>query len=167
VALLVQTGQRRGEIARLEWDWINGNTITFPAHVTKNGREHVLPIDPEARAIINSCIRWNEHAYLFPAARKRKDTTTVFNGWSKAKAAFDKECGVTGWTLHDLRRTFATNLQRLGVRLEVTESLLNHVSGSRRGIVAVYQTYRFLPEMREAILTYERWLTTLSDGPRG
>ena len=36
--------------------------------------------------------------------------------------------------LHDLRRTVATGLQRLGVRLEVTEAVLNHISGSRAGI---------------------------------
>ena len=54
-----------------------------------------------------------------------------FNGFGKAKAQLDKTSGVTGWRLHDLRRTMATGLQRLGVRLEVTESVLNHVSGSR------------------------------------
>lgn len=105
--------------------------------------------------------------YVFPALRQSKPTTTVFNGWGKPKASFDKECGVTGWQLRDLRRTFATNMQRLGVRLEVTEALLNHVSGSRGGIVGVYQRYHWLPEMREAILTYERWLTTLTTMPEG
>ena len=47
----------------------------------------------------------------------------------------------SGWTLHDLRRTMATGLQKLGVRLEVTEAVLNHVSGSRAGIVGVYQRH--------------------------
>ena len=50
-------------------------------------------------------------------------------GWSKAKAQLDEASGVTNWRIHDLRRTFATGLQKLGVRLEVTEAVLNHVSG--------------------------------------
>ncbi len=54
------------------------------------------------------------------------------------------------WTLHDLRRTYATGLQKLGVRLEVIESLLNHVSGTKAGIVGVYQRHGYMPEMRAA-----------------
>jgi hypothetical protein len=45
------------------------------------------------------------------------------------------------WSVHDLRRTVATGLQRLGVRLEVTEAVLNHISGSRGGIAGVYQRH--------------------------
>jgi hypothetical protein len=87
-----------------------------------------------------------------------KPTTTVYNGWGLDKARFDKACGVTNWQLRDLRRTFATNMQRLGVRLEVTEALLNHVSGTRRGVVGIYQRYQWFDEMRDAILAFERAL---------
>jgi hypothetical protein len=90
-----------------------------------------------------------------------KPTTTVFNAWGECKARFDKACGVYDWQLRDLRRTCATNLQRLGVRLEVTESLLNHVSGASRGIVSVYQRYEWLPEKRQAVLKWEAYLATL------
>jgi hypothetical protein len=45
------------------------------------------------------------------------------------------------WWLHDLRRTLATGLQQLGVRLEITEAVLNHLSGSRAGIVGIYQRH--------------------------
>lgn len=61
---------------------------------------------------------------------------------------------VPHWTLHDLRRTLATGLQRLGVRLEVTEAVLNHVSGSRAGIVGVYQRHDYFAEKRQAL---EAW----------
>ena len=64
-------------------------------------------------------------------------------------------------TLHDLRRTFATNLAALGVRLEVTEKLLNHVSGSLGGIVAVYQRHDYMDEMRQAMETWEARLAAL------
>ena len=58
------------------------------------------------------------------------------------------------WRLHDLRRTLATGFQRLGVRLEVTEAVLNHVSGSRSGIVGVYQRHNWKDEKRAAL---EAW----------
>jgi hypothetical protein len=50
-------------------------------------------------------------------------------------------------------------MARLGVRIEVTEKLLNHVSGSMGGIVGVYQRHDFMDEMREAISRYEAWLS--------
>jgi phosphoserine phosphatase len=62
--------------------------------------------------------------------------------------------------MHDLRRTGATGLQRLGIRLEVTEAVLNHVSGSRGGIVGVYQRHHFTDEKRQAL---ERWAAELAE----
>jgi integrase len=166
VALLCLTGQRRGEAVALEWKWIKEDTIEFPAEKAKNGQAWTIPIGPSFMQILNAVPRLSDR-YVFPALRQRRHSTTTINGWSKAKARFDRECGVADWQLRDLRRTFATNLQRLGVRVEVTESLLNHVSGTRSGIVGVYQRYQWLPEMREAVLTYERWLTSVSALPAG
>jgi hypothetical protein len=92
---------------------------------------------------------------------------TPFAGWSKAKRALDKAirdtrakgAAITGtslarlvpWNVHDLRRTVATGLQRLGVRLEVTEAVLNHISGSRGGIAGVYQRHDWAAEKRAAL----------------
>ena len=86
---------------------------------------------------------------------------TNFSGWSTSKAALDKLSGVSGWTLHDLRRTFATNLAALGTPIHVTERLLNHVSGTQSGIVAVYQRHSYMPEMRKAVEARERHLHAL------
>jgi integrase len=159
VALLLLTGQRRGEIAALQWDWIKDDRIEFPASVAKNDRAWTVPLGPEAQNLLGRINKMASSPFVFPALRKRSERTTTMNGWSKAKAAFDRECGVSAWTMHDLRRTFATNLQRLGMRLEVTEQLLNHVSGTRSGIVGVYQRYQYLTEMRDAILAFERWIS--------
>jgi integrase len=95
---------------------------------------------------------------------------TPFAGWSKAKRALDNaiiharakaaaEAGTSPaplipWSVHDLRRTVATGLQRLGVRLEVTEAVLNHISGSRGGIAGVYQRHDWAAEKRAAL---ESW----------
>jgi integrase len=87
-----------------------------------------------------------------------------FNGWSKAKAALDAKSAVTNWRLHDLRRTMATGLQRLGVRLEVTEQVLNHVSGSRGGIVGVYQRHDFVLEKRAALEAWGSHVEAIVEG---
>jgi hypothetical protein len=55
------------------------------------------------------------------------------------------------WRVHDLRRTAATGLQRLGVRFEVTEAVLNHVSGAKGGIAGVYQRHDWATEKRAAL----------------
>jgi hypothetical protein len=75
--------------------------------------------------------------------------------FSRAKREMDALAGVTEhWTWHDLRRTTASGLQRLGVRLEVTERILNHQTGSRAGVTGVYQRYSFDAEAREALAAW-------------
>ena len=69
----------------------------------------------------------------------------------ESESALDTASGVSGWWLHDQRRTLATGLQRLGVRLEVTEAVLNHLSGSRAGIVGIYQRHDWAAEKRAAL----------------
>lgn len=131
VALLVLTGQRRGEIAALQWSWIKENTITLPRSHTQNRREHTFPIGPAAKDVLKSIPRLKDNPYIFPAARDKVKgkPAPVFNGWGKPKAAFDAECGVSNWTLHDLRRTFSSGVAALGVPQVVVEKLLNHISG--------------------------------------
>jgi integrase len=126
VQLLILTGQRRGEIAALQSSWIKDNKITLPKEVAKNGRQHTFPIGIYASQLLNSVIASNARV-LFPA---RGSDVKPFNGWSKSKAALDQASGVKNWTLHDLRRTVASNMGALGIRLEVIERILNHVSGS-------------------------------------
>jgi integrase len=180
VTLLILTGQRRGEIAKLQWDWIAGDRINMPGVAVKNSRDHTYPIGPEAQAIINACTRWNDHPYLFPAARKRKDTTTVFNGWSKPKAKFDQEvCSLSAengqvppltvqpWTLHDLRRTYSSGMAALGVPQIVVEKLLNHVSGGTQSPISqIYNRYSYMGEMREAVTKWETYLAKLTANTR-
>ena|SRR5271166_3854720 len=94
---------------------------------------------------------------LFPA---RLSTSKPFNSWSTEKAALDRRLGgtVEPWRLHDLRRYFSSTMARLGVRLEVTERLLNHVSGTQSGIAAIYNRHSYEKEMREAIEKYQDYI---------
>lgn len=88
--------------------------------------------------------------------------TAVFNGWGKPKAELDQELGIAHWTLHDLRRTFSSNMAALGVPQVVVEKLLNHVSGGTQSPIAqVYNRHAYMDEMREAILQWETYLNTL------
>jgi hypothetical protein len=88
----------------------------------------------------------------------------VFSGWSKSKGRLDRRGGIAGWTLHDSRRTVATGLQKLGVRLEVTEAVLNHVAGSRAGIIGVYQRHTWSDEKRAALNAWGEHVGAIVEG---
>jgi len=158
VHLLILTGQRRGEIGGLRWSYIDQSegTITWPPEAVKNGRRHTIPYGAMTAAVFERIPRQGD--FLFPA---RGYEDRPFNGWSKTGVSFLRSSGVENWTLHDLRRTFASGMQKLGVRMEVTEKLLNHASGSFAGIVSVYQRHDYLPEMREAVQKWETKLQVL------
>ncbi|MEM9840231.1 MAG: site-specific integrase [Pseudomonadota bacterium] len=156
VQLLLLTGQRRGEIAALRRSWIEGDLIVFPEGFTKNKREHRLPLSAMAQAVIAAVP--NTGDLLFPA---RGSDDRPFNGWGKSKERFDKPLEVAPYTLHDLRRTFSSNLARLGTPIHVTEKLLNHISGTVSGVAAVYNRYSYLDEMREAVAAHDEFLADL------
>ncbi len=159
--LLILTGQRRTEIGSLQFSWLRDDVITLPGSATKNGRAHTIPLGKMATSTLKSHAPselWNGATFLFPA---RGEPSRSFNGWSNSKAMLDTVSAVTGWTLHDLRRTYATIHARIGTPIPVIEKLLNHVSGTFSGIVAVYQKHTFMPEMRAATETYENYLKTL------
>lgn len=153
VQLLILTGQRRGEIAGLRRSWIEGDEIAYPIGFTKNKRAHRVPLGPRAQAIVTAVPPGTD--LLFPA---RYATEVPLNGWSKCKLDFDRGITVADYTLHDLRRTFSSNLARQGVPVHVTERLLNHATGSVSGVAAVYNRYSYAAEMRAAIEAYEAHL---------
>ena len=68
------------------------------------------------------------------------------------------------WTFHDLRRTAATGMARLGIPVRVTEAVLNHVSGTAGGIVSVYQRHDYADEKRDALDAWARFVGGLVDG---
>jgi integrase len=138
VRLLILTGQRRGEITQLSPQMVGEDLVTLPNWLTKNGREHLLPVGPLAAAMLAAAASSNEldtRFYIFPA---QGNPEACFDGFTKCKTRLDALSRVTGWRLHDLRRTFASGLASLGIAMPVTERLLNHVSGSFGGIVGVY-----------------------------
>jgi integrase len=78
----------------------------------------------------------------------------VMQSRQRTKGGDSQSVKIDEWRLHDLRRTGATNLQALGIPIEVTESVLNHISGTRAGIAGIYNRYKYEPEKRAAL---EAW----------
>lgn len=156
VRLLILTGLRRGEVAAIRRTWIEDDLLVLPEGFPKNNREHRLPLSQMALGILNGIP--NTGDLLFPA-RGREERS--FNGWGKCKERFDKSLDVAPYTLHDLRRTFSSNMARLGTPIHVTERLLNHVSGTVSGVAAIYNRYTYVDEMRTAMDAHDTFFTKL------
>ncbi len=108
-------------------------------------------------ALARSLLPPKGNSYLFRSAGR----SDLYNGYAYHLKQLQKASGTSGWTLHDLRRTFATNLAALGVAIHVTERLLNHASGTVSGVAAIYNRHTYLPEMTAAIDLYERHIEEL------
>lgn len=157
IQLLILTGQRRTEVGQLRRSWISKGEVTFPKGFAKNKREHRFPLSHLAQQVIASLPYTGD--LLFPSAT---DFEKPFTTWAWNKARFDQALeGVEPYTLHDLRRTFATIHAKIGTPIHVTEKLLNHVSGTISGVAAVYNRHSYLEEMREVVNAYDEYLTDL------
>src|ERR1700677_4451771 len=163
--LLLLTGMRRDEVGEGRWSEVDlvARTWTLPAARTKNKREHIIPLSDAAVHVLLALPRIGDKpdGFIFTTTGR-----TPVSGWSRAKLAIDKATGAFAepWTFHDLRRTVATNLQKLGVKLEVTEAVLNHVSGSRAGIVGIYQRHDWAAEKREALAQWAKRVALIVGG---
>ena len=159
VRLLALTGQRRGEIAGLTWAEIDSKKllITLPRERVKNDRSHEIPLSPQAVALIEALPRLSDR-YVFSLGGG------PINGFGKFKERLDKLCGVEDFTLHDLRRTAASGMARLGVGLPVIEKVLNHVSGSFAGVAGIYQRHDFAGEKRRALEAWGNHVATITSG---
>lgn len=161
--MLLLTGQRLNEVAQMaEGELRPGNLWHLAAERTKNKRAHDVPLSEAALAVLARVERIaGQPGYIFTTTG-----TSPVSGFAKgrehlARAMADVAAEERGqpvqiprWTFHDLRRTAATGMARLGVPVRVTEAVLNHVSGTGGGIVAVYQRHDFAEEKRQAI---EAW----------
>jgi integrase len=157
VKLLILTGQRRTEVGGMRWSEIDGELWTLPASRTKNGREHDVPFGRVALDILTSLPRIGDFVLGATGARPASD-------YAQRKRRLDAllPADMPPWRLHDLRRTTATGLAKLGVNLPTIERLLNHVSGSFRGIVGIYQRHDFAQEKREAAELWGRHVLALT-----
>jgi integrase len=173
--MVLLVGQRREEVATMSWDDIDldEKVWTIPAEVTKAGRGHVVPLSPPAVALLKSLPRKstkNKAGRLVPSPH----VFTVsgdhpISGYSVAKKRLDaavaearKEAGlepVPRWTVHDLRRTAATEMGRLGVSRFTIGRVLNH---SDRSVTGIYDRHSYLEEKRAALESWAAYLDGLT-----
>ncbi|MCW4460831.1 site-specific integrase [Sphingomonas sp. BT-65] len=176
--LLILTLQRREEVAAVDWREIELDAAMWelPDERAKNDEAHRVHLSALAIAELE-CFGPKRKGLVFTTTG-----TTAVSGFSKAKKALDArmleimreraekrgedpdEVEFAPWRLHDLRRTGATNMQALGVPVEVTEAVLNHISGTRAGVAGVYNRYRYDPEKRKALDIWALHLGNLIEG---
>lgn len=171
--LLILTGQRREEVATLRWQDLDRATQTWliPRERAKNGVAHVVPLSASALTELNllagSSEKWPQYGYVLTTTGK-----APISGFSKAKRTLDAKIarergtGLPEWRAHDIRRTLATGLQRLGVRFEVTEAVLNHVSGAKSGVAGIYQRHDWAEEKRAALKAWASHIERLQNANR-
>ncbi|MGO9996170.1 MAG: tyrosine-type recombinase/integrase [Acetobacteraceae bacterium] len=150
--LILLTGDRRGEWAEAQWDWLDGERgrLEIPAAQYKTGKAQVVPLSSQARAIIQGLPRGEAGPFLFSS----DGGATPVSGFSKAKARLDRHLAKAGnddmapWVVHDLRRSMATHMERIGVEPHVIEVCLGHVL---KGVAGTYRHYGYLPEKTAAL----------------
>jgi integrase len=155
VSLLLLTGQRKSEIADLRWSEVEEGGLRLPATRTKNKRAHHVPICDMAQELLATIDGGSTFVFGTPEA------DAPFNGWNRAQLKLIADTRLPHFTLHDLRRTFATIHARLGTPIHVTERLLNHASGTVSGVAAVYNRHSYQEEMRSAVARYGSFITGL------
>ena len=151
VKLLILTGARRNEITELSRNEIKAEAIELPGERTKNGLPHTIPLTPLMRRILET----------LPGTGKfvLNGQDRPFGDHSGAKEKIAP--AIRPWTLHDLRRSFASGLQRLGVAPHIVELALNHRSGTFSGVAGIYQRHRYAKEVRDAFDLWSQHIETL------
>jgi integrase len=162
VKLLLMTGCRKTEVFGARWSEIDAAEMLWrlPGQRTKNAHAHVVPLAPQAWAIIAAQPRFAGCDYIFTTDGRRS-----IGGFSRLKSNLDRSMQPAApWVLHDTRRTTASRMQRLGIRVEVIEQVLNHRSGTFRGIVGVYQRHDYIDERRIALRHWADFIEQLVSG---
>jgi integrase len=141
VRLLILTGQRRGEIADLQWNEIDfeRGVIVLPSERTKNGQRHEVPMSLAVRNIVSERPKTGDRVFA------------PVSSWHRSREAIAKKTGFADWTLHDLRRSVSTGMGELGIQPHVIEAVLNHVSGFRAGVAGTYNRSPYFAEKKQAL----------------
>jgi integrase len=129
---------RRTEAALMSWAEVDNGEWLIPALRYKTNRDHLVPLSSAAQAVLAKVPKTRD--LIFMPAGQRKHS-------HRSKLTFDRACGVSGWTIHDLRRTARSLMSRAGVPTDHAERCLGHVIGGVRG---VYDRYEYLEEKRHA-----------------
>jgi integrase len=164
VKLLALTGQRRDEVAQMRRDELSldARLWTLPPARTKNNQPHEVPLSKASLAVLQNVPHTPGSPFVFTT----NGGASPASGYSKNKRRLEAllPSDMPAWRLHDLRRSCASGMARLGINLPVIEKVLNHSSGSFAGIVGVYQKHSFADEKRRALETWGNFVTALVEG---
>jgi integrase len=160
VQLLILTSARKMEIGALRWDWLVDGVLTIPGEARKNHKSLVLPLGPLARSIMDA--QPKKGSYVFPG-RLLTDTHINPGSFGKPKRALDLKSGVSGYGLHSLRKTTATNMASF-TPPHILQAILGHSSGPVSQLQALYNKYEYLEEKRAALQLWEEKLISLLPG---
>jgi integrase len=159
IKLLIASGCRRAEIGDMcesEIDRERG-TFTIPKERAKTGKARVIPLLPMMLEIIKDVPRMASRDQLFG------ERSHGFTAWAKGKRALDQRCGVTNFTVHDLRRSVATHMaEELAIQPHIVELVLGHEF--RTGVQATYNRAPYSKEIQNAYLCWHEYLKTLISG---
>jgi len=171
VKLMALLGQRENEIARMrrnELD-LDGKLWTLQASRTKNNEPHTVPLPDAAVAILkdkNLPKIESKEDFIF-AGHQGKPPTAFSHAkrrMDEAIAAANNNKPIPDWVFHDLRRTLITGMARLRIALPVIEKVINHKSGTFRGIVGVYQHHDFAGEKAAALDAWSKHVLSIISG---
>ena len=145
IQMLLLTAQRRGAVVRMKWTDITPDGVwEIATEDREKGNAGALELPEAALAILRRQPQFKNNPYVFAAARGNGP----LNGFNKRKAAFDKACGVTGWTLHDCRRTARSLMSRAGVVSDHAEHALGH---KLQGVKGIYDRHSYFKEKSDAL----------------
>ena len=161
IRLLLLTGARLNEVAGMTWDELDldARLWRLPKERSKNKHAYVVPLSSVALAILAALPRVQSPGNFVFTLSGRSPSTSYSSIKPRLAAAMPN---VPPWTIHDLRRTCASGMARLGTAPHVVEACLNHKSGTIRGVAAVYNKYSYDTEKRAALDGWAEHLTRVT-----
>jgi integrase len=160
IKVLLLTAQRRNEVSQMEWSELDLDRAiwTLPAARCKNGHSHEVQLSPQAVNILQSIPRIGDSKYVFTLNGHRPIYMS-----SQLKSRLDRMAKVEDWRLHDLRRSAASGMAKLGIPPHVLDKVLNHVAGSIGGIAKIYNRHDYNDERREALALWSKHIAALNE----
>jgi integrase len=167
--LLLLTGGRLNEIARLQWSEVSDDftLLTIPGARTKNKKVLLVPLAPLARDLVIAQRREGSMPIGPGFVFSTTGGVAPISGWWKIKKKVDAAGGIEPWVAHDLRHTAATGMAAIGILPHIVECVLGHTSGFRSGVAGRYNHYSYYAEKREALEKWAAYITSIVGAGKG
>jgi integrase len=145
IRLLLLTAQRREKVLTMRWSDISSSGVwTIPTEAREKGNPGALRLPKQGLAVLKGIPHFVGNDAVFASTNGRR---FAFNH-ARRKRALDRASGVTGWVVHDLRRTARSLMSRAGVSTEIAERILGH---ARPAMEATYNVHRYDAEKAVAL----------------